>query len=465
VRISSTNNLPKELIDFLSQGNNILLIKGNPGTGKTILSLELLKHFQEDRNGIYVSTRVTSERLFAQFPWLESVIKPEYVLEVPKKGIMVSDTKMRKYPTSFEHVYDLAMRTENPMIVVDSWEAVTEDLDPNGQMGVIRLLETLISSKNVNIILVSEVPDRTTLDYLVDGVTVLNMKTIDGRRAREIELVKLRGTGINRPKYFFTLLDGKFRSFIETKPQITEVKKTEPLPDTETHFSTGIEDLDKILGGGYPKGGVVQLELDGNTLAMDLIPFLVATGLSFIDNSRGVLMLPAVGFDANMILEYSKMLGLNESATQFFRVFERKLPGKDQDRPYIVMLDPQQSLMENLMTIAKVGNELKKKTGKPLLGIVGNDTLVSYWGEESYREVASVAATLSRSMGNLLIGICPPGLENVTQIASNLSDVHLKLIKKDGALMLYGIKPYTGLYGVTFDFSRGYPYPNLTPIV
>jgi len=460
----SKNNLPKELIDFLSQGNNMLLIKGNPGTGKTILSLELLNHFQ-DRNGIYVSTRVTSDRLFTQFPWLEGVIKPEYVLESSRKGIIISDTKMKKYPTSFEHVYDLAMRTENPMIVVDSWEAVTEDLDPSGQMGVIRLLETLISSKNLNIILVSEMPDRTTLDYLVDGVVTLNMKTIDGRRIREIELMKLRGTGINRPKYFFTLLDGKFRSFKETKPQITEVKRTEPLPDTETHFSTGIEDLDKILGGGYPKGGVVQLELDGNILEMDYAPFIAATILNFVEEGRGFLMIPPVGLGMSDVLKYSMIFRASESEMQLFRVFDRKMPGKDQDRPYIVMLDPQQSLMENLMTIAKVGNELKEKTGKPLLGIVGNDTLVSYWGEESYREAASVAATLSRAMGNLLIGICPPGLENVTQIASNLSDVHIKLIKKDGTLILYGIKPYTGLYGVTFDFSRGYPYPNLTPIV
>ncbi|MCP8309701.1 MAG: hypothetical protein H3Z54_13585 [archaeon] len=461
----SKNNLPKELIDFLSQGNNILLIKGNPGTGKTILSLELLKHFQEDRNAIYVSTRVTSERLFAQFPWLEGVIKPEHVLEAPKKGITISDTKMKKYPTQFEHVYDLAMRTENPMIVVDSWEAVTEDLDPGGQMDVIRLLETLISSKNANIILVSEAPDRTTLEYLVDGVVVLNMKTIDGRRTREIELMKLRGVEIDRPKYFFTLLDGKFRSFGETKPQITEVKRTEPLPDTETHFSTGIEDLDKILGGGYPKGGVVQLELDENTSVLDFHPFLTIAELNFIEKGRAVLILPIVGHDANIDLEYLRMFGSSESETQFVRVFERKMPGKDQDRPCIVILDPQQSLMENLMTIANVGNELKEKTGKPVLGIVGNDAIVSYWGEESYREVASVAVMISRAMGNLIIGICTPGLEKITQIASNLSDIHIKLIKKDGALMLYGIKPYTGLYGVTFDFSKGYPYPNLTPIV
>jgi KaiC/GvpD/RAD55 family RecA-like ATPase len=70
-------NVPRELIDFLSQENNILLIKGKPGTGKTILSLELLNHFKNDRNAVYVSTRVTSERLFAQFPWLKDAIKPE----------------------------------------------------------------------------------------------------------------------------------------------------------------------------------------------------------------------------------------------------------------------------------------------------------------------------------------------------------------------------------------------------
>ncbi|MFQ5871210.1 MAG: hypothetical protein ACE5IB_03510 [Candidatus Geothermarchaeales archaeon] len=39
--------LPIELVQFLRKGRSTLVIKGDPGTCKTILSLELLKRFSK----------------------------------------------------------------------------------------------------------------------------------------------------------------------------------------------------------------------------------------------------------------------------------------------------------------------------------------------------------------------------------------------------------------------------------
>ncbi|HVH14919.1 MAG TPA: hypothetical protein VNA15_04280 [Candidatus Angelobacter sp.] len=43
------------------------------------------------------------------------------------------------------------------------------------------------------------------------------------------------------------------------------------------------------------------------------------------------------------------------------------------------------------------------------------------------------------------------------------SDYHLKIRVADGSLILYGVKPFTPIYGINFNYDNGYPQLNLTP--
>jgi len=62
--------IPEEMRDFISQeGGNSLIIQGKPGTGKTILALELMDMFP-DHNPIYLTTRSTTEAVYRYFPRL-----------------------------------------------------------------------------------------------------------------------------------------------------------------------------------------------------------------------------------------------------------------------------------------------------------------------------------------------------------------------------------------------------------
>jgi len=44
-------------------------------------------------------------------------------------------------------------------------------------------------------------------------------------------------------------------------------------------------------------------------------------------------------------------------------------------------------------------------------------------------------------------------------------DYHLKIKNADGSLVVYGVKPFTPLYGVDLNFDKGYPVLNLMQIV
>lgn len=58
-----------------------------------------------------------------------------------------------------------------------------------------------------------------------------------------------------------------------------------------------------------------------------------------------------------------------------------------------------------------------------------------------------------------------PGLKSVMKKrVASISEVHLKIIREHGTLLLYGVKPRTGIYVVEIDTSKGYAIPKLTPI-
>jgi KaiC/GvpD/RAD55 family RecA-like ATPase len=67
---NQNSRIPPEMSEALSIGAGYsLLIKGEPGTGKTMLAFEVLDEFGSD-NAVYLSTRVSLPALYEQFPWL-----------------------------------------------------------------------------------------------------------------------------------------------------------------------------------------------------------------------------------------------------------------------------------------------------------------------------------------------------------------------------------------------------------
>jgi KaiC/GvpD/RAD55 family RecA-like ATPase len=80
--------IPPELVDALSKDKGFsLLIKGAPGTGKTLLALEIVRMFGSV-NAVYLSTRVPKRTLYEQFPWLDA-LEPLNFIDVTKLYICI----------------------------------------------------------------------------------------------------------------------------------------------------------------------------------------------------------------------------------------------------------------------------------------------------------------------------------------------------------------------------------------
>ena len=64
-------HFPRELLKFVKNDSYSLLIKGNPGTGKTTFALTLLDNLNDDSNYFYISTRLSLKQLSLYYPWIE----------------------------------------------------------------------------------------------------------------------------------------------------------------------------------------------------------------------------------------------------------------------------------------------------------------------------------------------------------------------------------------------------------
>ena len=254
--------MPSELYQFFSGVGKTLLVKGNPGVGKTIFSLTLLKEIGERENGIYVSTRVDVEGLYNQFPWLKEVILEHNIIGAAQDILKLL----------YKKVVDIDM--DYPMVVIDSFGAL---ISADEYKKLEQEIASFARRSAAHIVLVVEYAEIKSLDYLVDGIVTLKNVRIHGeahfgdvwrggletKDSREIVIEKLRGTPIKQKNYAYSLYQGRFQYFEPFLPKPLELARTTSIRDpADFSISSGSKDFDIILNRGFNKGSFNLFEVE-----------------------------------------------------------------------------------------------------------------------------------------------------------------------------------------------------------
>lgn len=222
VNQSKELNIPVELYSFLIKDTYSILIKGNPGTGKTSLCFAILKALKIKSNFSYLTTRVSPKSLFLQYPWMANhfKIKVKQLKSMSEKNNNISffeDARLDEPESLFERITSQLMDARSPLIIIDSWDAVACFMDKESRLNNERVLQTWLERAGARLILVNEGLDVTPLDYLVDGLVTLDQHFLNNNSfERTLDLVKLRGTEINNHRYIFSLNEGMFKICTET---------------------------------------------------------------------------------------------------------------------------------------------------------------------------------------------------------------------------------------------------------
>jgi len=455
---------------------SLVLVAGNPGTGKTVFSAQFLYHGAAEcgENGVYVSFAegreafVENMRGFGlNFERLEKDGKFKFLDMATLKG----DDVVSTLNLVIEQVRELGAKR----LVIDSFTVLAQAFEKSIDARII--LHTILSKMGrragCTTLLVNEVPIGSEQlgvgveEFVADGVILLrNVECGEGRFAREIEIKKLRGKRLRLPLYLFTL-EGGFRVFQPFELQTFERKERfQPIKDPEGFFSTGSESLDRMLGGGYPQGGVILFEIGENISAFNWQLVLFPTLANFIAQGRAGMMTSLCQMNADIVVAKMKeMFGFEDAElAKFVRSFEAP-PFEEKTTRECTITVQGKDIMEDYAVWMQNENKLKDAYGSPLVEYISLNRLETTFGIEKLKKILYSHVVRVRNGRNLLIMTICPGLEHMISSASCLSDVHLKLAREHGTLLLYGKKPRTSLYGVDMDTCKGYPLSKLTPMI
>jgi hypothetical protein len=300
----------------------------------------------------------------------------------------------------------------------------------------------------------------TSLDYMVDGIISLRDFNIDYGKAREMEIKKLRGTNIKQPKYAFTLNGGKFQCLLPfERRRIPNPKKLMPLQNSSNSISTGNEDLDSILGGGYRKGSFNVIEVRDDLSSWGFVSLIGFTMINFIAQKNWFVCVPSSGRDESYVRKRIGPFVSKESYDERVRVFEI---GEDTKRDNVINLKGE-SIEDDLKEI----NDFISGLDPPVLTHIEASIL-----EDSYRlgeadRLGLAAKELSKHIamtkmkGNIDIVMVYPDLM-LTKKLIHMANTYFKLTTHNGTVVFYGVRPETGLYYFDTVVSDGYVKAKLT---
>ncbi len=447
-------NWPREINEFMKKTGVVLLVRGLPGTGKTIFSLSLMNSL---KNSAFIAPRKVYEDILRNYKWLNKSVKENIFIIDEKYPYSPSDRFGNVFfllPESFRHALNMVESGEINTLIIDSWHTIVEELkykaleererkdvyDPQ------RLFLNLIklSDFGVNIIINKEGAEDDELSYVADGVITLRKKVDNGRVYRSLSLDKLRGVEIRKTEYIFSLEGGKAKIF-HSKPlehprniaefSMKEIRMGEPIP------SMVLDDVVK-----FERGNTVLYDFEEYVPKDYHIITLMATAANFLKNGLKTIIIPPNDMDMNEI-KYQIYL---------FRV-ERYLENLRIIYPEQEMEDfVEQTDFYNLKTLTETTEHALGEDITPLL-IIGYDRLLSFLEKNSIMQFVDYMRNLVRKRGGILIITGKISDKTIKNFGAGFSDIFLKFKNVNGDIIMYGVKPWTHIYHLTLSSRRGYP--------
>ena len=278
---------------------------------------------------------------------------------------------------------------------------------------------------------------------------------------REIVLEKLRGVEIKHPRYLFTLHQGRFRCLPLFAPKTVErAERFQPVPDAGGRYTTTNRTLDEALGGGFRRGSFNLIETAEGVPRGGVDVLLVPLRLNFLAKGYHVFTVPAYHLNAEEVM--GRLAPYVDGEAQ--KLVQIADADRERKEPYMIKFRGE-SALEDFQLFSDRISKSAASDGEPILIDVGYDTIEHLYpaDELTLKRLVAEEAVGARTRGSLTIRHCRSNQKILAPCEAN-ADIHIKMRVIDGSLCIYGVKPWTQVFHIDTDVSKGYPMIEVTPV-
>jgi circadian clock protein KaiC len=310
------------LLGGLSRGN-IFLLEGEPGTGKTTVSLQfLLEGSRRGERSLYITLSETEAELrkgASSHGWtlgsdinVFELVPPESLLNADQQQSLLYSSDLELGETT-KDIFDAVARVKPSRVVLDSLSEIRllaqSSLRYRRQ---ILAIKHYFARHGITVLLLddltSEVADKTIHSVAHGVIRLEELAPAYGAERRRVRILKYRGQRYRGGYHDFTITTGGVNVF----PRLVASEHHSRFERKQ--LSTGIEAFDALLGGGADSGSSTLIlgpagtgkSLIAMTFAMAAIARGECAALFLFDEELGLLFDRMKGMEIDLVAAKQK---------------------------------------------------------------------------------------------------------------------------------------------------------------
>jgi len=462
--------IPRKILSFLNiSGNYILLVKGDPGVGKTIFSLEALKSLKNYK-GIYFSTRDSIDAVKTQLPWIKELADGLLFIDAVRPSQFISKSipankaiELSTLPRFLKSLYVelITLKKENKdehvIVIIDSLDALSLALDVD-KVELLQQIKNMMITVNAKGIVTTECKNVTQVDFIADGVILLSKQKYDNRLLRTLVFEKLRGVEISRNTCVFSLEHGHFYTFQDNpnvpighkaayQTIIDAIKQYEYLTESINIALKNQQTIYKHISDDTCFLFVYELDIPGHIKGFVHGAHII----NALQNNRHVFYMPSKSVEPRFIYNaFIVTLRDNEKIAEHIHIislFDECINMGNAIGKNTLNLE---SFINNIISeVSKYTNK-----GEKVLVSLDIDHIATYFDtladEKKLMKALTNLVSFTRKTNSLCI-IKTYKRKPLVNELEVLTDASMYVFSLSGQFFIYGTKPYTGIYGIVFE--------------
>ena len=456
-----SSSLPTEIkLFFDSPWAKSMVVRGNPGTGKTAFALTVSSEFAKNGEKVIYASAIASERQIRnQFPWVNQL--SEDLLTIEGGASLPPGTGDQALPML---IFEFAERKPD-LIVIDSWDGFTFQLTEEEKTKAARSVREVEREYDGKLLIVCEGKRVSPLDFTSDSVVLLDTEELEGRRVRILKIIKMRGLEVRQPRYLFTLAGARFKYISRwewiVKPR--EARQKYPPADlSKDRVPTGVDGLDEILGGGWRRGSVNLFEL-GRGAGKSYVPFIVNPLRAFLCGGGALVSIPSGAFNPASVVDDLLVGYVCEDLRRKSAFVYPEIPRLEGE---YTLFPPGTATPETyLRALRKAEHAMRSVSSNGILmWFLGLDSLETALGTHGALQIYYSVAQIVKNRGDIAFAALKEG-QRLPHYLEHVADTHWKIEEVAGSYVMYGIQPPTPALGIEADYSGPLPRASVVPIV